>query len=606
MKYTYFEINNFKGIEKVRIDIDSSPKGDVYTLVGLNESGKTTVLEGINLLTYREDLDPLDLPGYGEHDIHDLIPIAKRANFNDSIMIEAGFMPTESDEKILARLFKKNVGATLTEPIGEFHITQAYKFENSTMVAGQHSIKWNINLVGKLKRQRIPKKISSPNWAECIRIIKTFLPSVVCFPNFLFEFPDKIYLENPPDNPDKHNFYCTVLQDVLDAIGDNTNLQDHVLSRAKSSKTYDKRSLESGLLKVGAHITKTVFENWDRIFKRPAGKKEIIVDIEQDDRGVYYLQLRLKDGSDLFAISERSLGFRWFFTFLLLTHYRGFRSLEPRNVLFLIDEPASNLHPSAQTQLIDSFTRLPTGCGIIYTTHSHHMIKPEWLENAFVVKNEGLDYTDAEDNYSAKETKIILSRYREFASRHPEQYTYFQPILDVLNYCPGQLENVPDVVMLEGKNDFYILKYMCQQQRREEEINLMPGGGAGSLDQPIQLYFGWGRNFIILLDSDGEGKTQKNRYLDKFGLGARIFTLADADESWGNNGMESLFTKDEQINMQTTIYPDSSNFNKTHFNRAIQELYLTDREVALSEQTKTKFGNLIDKCISWLDLSIDY
>ncbi|HDN94955.1 MAG TPA: hypothetical protein ENG76_02610 [Nitrospirae bacterium] len=134
----------------------------------------------------------------------------------------------------------------------------------------------------------------------------------------------------------------------------------------------------------------------------------------------------------------------------------------------------------------------------------------------------------------------------------------------------------------------------------------MPGGGAGSLDQPIQLYFGWGRNFIILLDSDGEGKTQKNRYLDKFGLGARIFTLADADESWGNNGMESLFTKDEQINMQTTIYPDSSNFNKTHFNRAIQELYLTDREVALSEQTKTKFGNLIDKCISWLDLSIDY
>jgi hypothetical protein len=235
------------------------------------------------------------------------------------------------------------------------------------------------------------------------------------------------------------------------------------------------------------------------------------------------------------------------------------------------------------------------------------MIKPEWLEGAFVVKNEGLHYDDVEDNYSSKETKITLHRYREFASKHPEQYTYFQPILDVLDYCPGQLENIPDVVMLEGKNDFYILKYICQQMRREGEINLMPGGGAGSLDQPIQLYFGWGRNFIVLLDSDGEGNTQKDRYLDKFGSGVenRIFILADVDESLGNNEMESLFTENERINIQTTIYPDSSKFNKTHFNRAIQELYLTDREVQLSEQTKSNFSKLIDICISWLDSTKD-
>jgi hypothetical protein len=61
---------------------------------------------------------------------------------------------------------------------------------------------------------------------------------------------------------------------------------------------------------MGAHITKTVFSNWDKIFKRPAGKKEIRVFIEKDARNAYFLQLRLKEGNDHYEISERSLGFR--------------------------------------------------------------------------------------------------------------------------------------------------------------------------------------------------------------------------------------------------------------------------------------------------------
>lgn len=72
MHYTYFDIKHFKGIDHVRFDIARTPRVRVSTLVGLNESGKTTILDAINLLTYRENLLALELPGYSEQDIHNL------------------------------------------------------------------------------------------------------------------------------------------------------------------------------------------------------------------------------------------------------------------------------------------------------------------------------------------------------------------------------------------------------------------------------------------------------------------------------------------------------------------------------------------------------
>ena len=50
VRYTSFEFKNFKGIREARVDL--APEGSearIYTLVGLNESGKTTILEGIDL-----------------------------------------------------------------------------------------------------------------------------------------------------------------------------------------------------------------------------------------------------------------------------------------------------------------------------------------------------------------------------------------------------------------------------------------------------------------------------------------------------------------------------------------------------------------------------
>lgn len=396
----------------------------------------------------------------------------------------------------------------------------------------------------------------------------------------------------------RDRFYRGVLQDVLDSLGKNLDLEKHLLERARSDSNADRRALRTLMLDMGAQLTREIFGAWDRIFGRQVTGKTVEFSVGQDDAGEYYVELQIVDGGSLFYLSERSLGFRWFFVFLLLTTYRGQRK-DSGGMVYLLDEPASNLHPKAQTQLLSSLGRLTDRATIVYTTHSHHLINPDWLENTFVVINKGLDPgTGQDDTYSNRQTEITLERYRSFAARHPAQSQYFQPILDRLDYAPSRLELVPDVVMTEGKNDFYSLRYMAHVALGAEfdKLHIMPGGGAGSLDTVIRLYLGWGRNFVVLLDSDAEGDSQKRRYEAMFGplLDGRIVTLAEVGgAAVDGKSMEAAFTAADRLAIQQTSQPASKAFDKTTFNRAIQEALVAERQIKLSDTTVQRYRAIL-------------
>jgi hypothetical protein len=115
----------------------------------------------------------------------------------------------------------------------------------------------------------------------------------------------------------------------------------------------------------------------------------------------------------------------------------------------------------------------------------------------YLVRNRGLDTSPDLVDYTAKRTDIAMDRYRTFAASHPDQSRYFQPILDVLDYAPSKLELVPAVVMVEGKNDYYSARLAQHLLGVESTVQFMPGGGAGTLDQLIALYIGWGREFVV-------------------------------------------------------------------------------------------------------------
>ncbi|TWF39601.1 putative ATP-dependent endonuclease of OLD family [Chitinophaga polysaccharea] len=597
MKFSEFKITNFKGIDSLTLNLEKSPEANIFTLVGLNESGKTTILEAIDLFSpLNKELKALEIPGSVIKDPNSMIPISKRDNFNDRVSLAFKLSVDEDDLRKINDYAKEHTEFKKVSPKRDRNYLtyfRHYNFENSKFK--DLDSKWS-GFEGVLKNGYKTVDIGDISYNHVNTKLATFcrslIPSILYFPNFLFDFPSRIYLETKENPSPKQQFYIELIQDILYSLDNSTNIKTHLVERIKNK---ERQSLNRLVQKMAVKVTDVVFEAWSRIFKQQVSATRIVINYASDDEDLAYLEIDIEADDGIYSINERSLGFRWFFIFLLFTQFRPFRKDTPQNVIFLFDEPASNLHPNAQKQLLKSFENLTLNSKIIYATHSHHLINPNWLESTFIVRNEALKF-DATDSYNVKQTNISIKTYREFAAAHPHNTAYFQPILDVLDYRPSDLENISNAVFLEGKTDFYVLKYLKEVILKiPGDIALVPSTGSSNLNTLISLYMGWGKEFIILLDSDKEGKSQKTKYIDSFGIivEQRIFTLDDIDAFWKKHGIEKLFDPSELLLIQQKSFPDTTRYDKTNFHRTIQELLINKIEVPLSVQTMNNFRRLI-------------
>lgn len=90
----------FKGVQQARLDLaPSGSSARVHTLVGLNESGKTTILEAIDFFrgAGEDEIRPKQLGGLKPLDHQSVIPIAERANFNERVNIRCGIELDDAD-----------------------------------------------------------------------------------------------------------------------------------------------------------------------------------------------------------------------------------------------------------------------------------------------------------------------------------------------------------------------------------------------------------------------------------------------------------------------------------------------------------------------------
>lgn len=605
MDFLNFKISNFKGIENTTIKLDSN--SNIYTLIGLNESGKTTVLEALNYWSYsQESQDTIECLGFQTiQDDYELIPIGETSNFSKKSSVSATLKLSEFDEQKIKKFAEDECNFILTENINEITIKKSKSFENSKCIETNNF--WTINLIGKTKgrsRKIISLDAKSETWQCIVSYIRdNLLPTILYFPNFLFDFPERIYLEDIDEDSKKqkeHLFYKKIIQDLLDALNQSLNIQIHIVDRKRSENDNDENSLRKVLLDLSRELNNNILGAWNEIFKRKISNKRILVDAKLDRTiDKVYLEFMIEDDG-YFSINQRSLGFRWFFAFLLFTKYRGYRNRKSNNILFLLDEPASNLHTTAQLRLQKSLAEMAkANCKFIYTTHSQYLINPKWLETTYIVKNEGLSYETDEniDDFSPKKTKITIHPYRQFISKYPDQTSYFKPVLDIIDYKPSELDMIPDVVMVEGKNDYYTLKYFEEiiLQRKNGKYKFLPGLSCEKLFPLIQHYLAWGKSFIIILDGDKAGEESKKKYLDEFGniLKDKIFSLSDVDNIPKNTKLEDCITKEDRLNIQKESDHSCKNYNKKLFNRTLQEMYLAERDFNFSEESINNISNIL-------------
>jgi predicted ATPase/5S rRNA maturation endonuclease (ribonuclease M5) len=371
------------------------------------------------------------------------------------------------------------------------------------------------------------------------------------------------------------------------------DIEKHIIDRAKSSSDVDKQNLEALVQKVENHLNKTILSGWQEILSADLGGKRFRFFIRQNDEGIVYAEIKLFDGNSLFALKERSAGFRWFFSFIMLVTNRVHRN---DRVLFLFDEPAANLHPRAQAKLLKSFATLSKSHQFLFTTHSHYLVNPLWLESTFVVKNEALIESSDFIDINHAIASITVTPYRTFVGSHLNQHFYYRPVMDALDYCPPSIGPETTSILIEGKTDFYCIEYFKTVYFANSfQLNLFPGGGSGALDSLISLLLGWGSKFIVLLDGDESGNREKSRYEEKFEslVSNRIITLNSVLNTKEKVRIEEVFSEEDTELIRLQIFPSEPKLTKRLLHKAIQELLASGRRLEFSETTINNFRALL-------------
>lgn len=563
-RITSFQVKNFKGAEDVTIDLETRSSSPVLTLIGLNESGKSTLLEAIShFVTGDKSIANLFEGAYAETSALSLIPLHRKAAFTGEITV-AGTIQLEEPDIVnlsgIAKDFKVILDIeSLRRP---FQVIRTFKFQDSALEKSVNiwglSLKVRKGKAGAYKDYVRPKEgPDAPDlWLKCTQLIQSQLEQVAYFPTFLVDMPARIYLKEHEGETAVNRHYRYVLQDILDSLGEGLDLEKHVCKRIEEFKEKEetpnwlsiffgspnKTPIDSVFQKLSNLITREVLGSWQKIFQRAISAKSITVEwnVDTEKGNLPYASFFVSDGESRYAINERSLGFRWFFSFLLFT---GFKQTKSRKTIFIFDEPAANLHAKAQAELLTSFSRIASnGNKIIYSTHSHHMINPKWLSSAYIVENAALDY-DEQDNFGldTKPTRITATLYRRFVAKFPTRSSYFQPVIEKLEYIPPEIIGSGPYLIVEGITDYYALRLVSEHSGVRFKFNLVPGAGSGSSGPIVSQMLGQGMAFAMLLDDDKEGRKARDAYRETWFLpDSSVITLGDIDASLSKMAIEKL------------------------------------------------------------------
>jgi len=208
------------------------------------------------------------------------------------------------------------------------------------------------------------------------------------------------------------------------------------------------------------------------------------------------------------SFDDRSTGFVWFFSFLVL--FSQVKTTHSSNLIILLDEPALSLHAKAQADLLRYIEdRLAPNHQVVFTTHSPFMVPAYNLTSVRTVEDVVIE--KANGDVEVRGTKIgdkVLSTDRD---------TLF-PLQSALGYEITQsLFLGKHTLLVEGPSDLLYLKAFSDELKKRGRTPLdprwviCPMGGAGKVSAFMSLFGANDLDVAVLLDfAHGEKKQIEN------------------------------------------------------------------------------------------------
>lgn len=281
------------------------------------------------------------------------------------------------------------------------------------------------------------------------------------------------------------------------------------------------------------------------------------------------LAIKLQEKDELIDLNSTSAGRRWYFTYYFM------RNILQSGDVFIIDEPAGMLHPSAQQEVLGELQTLAAkGIKVVYSTHSSYLIPEDFsIVHNVEMGNNGtaIRKYDCSDDLCkgicaelgvqraseilfalAKTTLIVegesdkacLIKFFDVLKYDKSNYCIFecrgQPILDVAHLCIEwgvKFKALFDRDTIEKSREGYLLShgyntYLREIQQNPHCIFTPANGNRKSLEDCFSLndqakYFSKNRNGELKIDKnkikkatefDAETKTNFEQLFTMLGI----------------------------------------------------------------------------------------
>ncbi|RBA30117.1 hypothetical protein DQ226_17815 [Dietzia maris] len=315
-----------------------------------------------------------------------------------------------------------------------------------------------------------------------------------------------------------------------------------------AGEEYEDRKAE--LEAVGNDLTQQVFHYWKQ---NPNLRVRFDVDRVPRDNPSHghppiitpYLDIRVEDVRHSFTnnFSQRSSGFRWFFSFLA-----AFTEFEMRqgqeDFVVLLDEPGLTLHGRAQADLLHFINdRLAPVAQVLYTTHSPFMVETDKIERIRIVEDGGPET-------GATVSKEVLRVGQD--SLFPLQAALGYDVVQHLFIGETNLlvEGSSDLIYLDTLSRYLASKHMAHL---DDDWRIMPAGSANNIPSFVAL-IGTTMEVSVLIDAGTEGAQRLKRAIEAGRLSER--RLIEVSEITGgkNSDIEDVFTPEDYLLLYNTAF----------------------------------------------------
>jgi len=568
MKLVSAKIENFKCID----DSKEFSISDVTSLVGKNESGKSTILQALyklNPVEIESKFDILDYPRRKVSEYEERLELKKDEPDN---VVTSIWELSEDDIKVLIDKFGEGVlkDGKVTIKKGyenkvsciinydEKKIVQWY-LVNNTIDKANHSHLFKLNSVKELVEEIA--KIVEPD--EQVVSLKSKLGSEIGNEPFdtiisnvlLKRLPKFLYFSDYY----KLSGQVSIEKLKADKSANRLSISDKVfialLSLASSTpeqidSTTEFERLQSKLESVSSRLSSEIFTYWTQnkhlkvLFRYDAAR---INDPAPFNSGfVFRTRIENTRHSVTVNFDERSTGFVWFFSFLIW--FSQIKKTYGENLIVLLDEPGLNLHAKAQGDLLRYFDeKLKPFHQVVYTTHSPFMINPEKL----------MDVRTVED---VTKNDVILGTKVSEDALNTDAETLF-PLQAALGYDITQTLFIgKDTLLVEGPSDLLYIKYFSNllKENGQEYLNsnwtITPVGGIDKIGGFISLFGANSINVAVLTDFQkghkGKIRALKESEILKKGHFFSAEMFANQDEA----DIEDIIGREFYINLVNECY----------------------------------------------------